>query len=84
VGVVAVPPGRSRPYREAEWRDALVLVERGEIELESRAGAFAKFGEGDLLSFTGLPLRSLRNRGRKPALLVALTRSDEFRRKGRS
>jgi hypothetical protein len=31
--VVAVAPGGERPYDEDEWRDALVVVERGEIEL---------------------------------------------------
>jgi len=27
-------PATSRPYDETEWRDALVVVKRGEIELE--------------------------------------------------
>ena len=29
--VVRVQPGRAREYDEADWRDALVLVVRGEI-----------------------------------------------------
>ena len=37
--VVSVPPGRARDYDEADWRDALVLVVRGEIELEARSGS---------------------------------------------
>ena len=33
VRAVAVAPGEERPYDEAEWRDAIVLVQHGEIEL---------------------------------------------------
>lgn len=84
VRVVTVPPGRARAYDEADWRDALVLVERGEIELESLAGGCASFRRGDVLWLVGLPLRALHNRGRKPALLVALSRTDEFPAGGRS
>ena len=35
---VALPPGGERAYDEAEWHDALVVVECGEIELESMPG----------------------------------------------
>jgi hypothetical protein len=71
--VLAVAPGRKRPYDESEWRGALVLVERGEIELECLAGASRRFGRGDVLCLIDLPLRALSNPGREPALLVAVT-----------
>jgi hypothetical protein len=76
----AVAPGATRPYDEAEWRDALVLVERGEIELECLAGTCCTFRRGAILWLTGLPLRALHNRGRAPAVLVAVSRrgTDEF------
>jgi hypothetical protein len=71
--VVAIAPGRARAYHEQEWRDALVFVERGEIELESQRGS-RRFARGDVLWLIGLPLRALRNRGHEPTLLVAISR----------
>ena len=74
VRAVGVEPGGHRIYHRAEWSDAIVVVERGEIELECLNGARYRFRSGDLLWLAGLPLRSLHNRGREPALLVAVSR----------
>jgi quercetin dioxygenase-like cupin family protein len=71
---VAVAPGAQRAYREDEWRDALVIVKRGEIELELVSGISHRFTRGDLLCLTGLPLRALHNPGSEPTLLVAVSR----------
>ncbi len=71
---VTVAPGAERPYDPAEWEDALVVVERGEIELECDAGHLARFRRGDILWLTGLPLRVLRNGGLEPVVLVAVSR----------
>lgn len=73
--VVVVAPGDARPFDAREWRDALVVVERGEIELEGRSGAVYPFGCGAVLWLDGLPLRALRNRGGEPAELLALSRA---------
>jgi glyoxylate utilization-related uncharacterized protein len=72
--VVTVAPGRARDYAEAEWRDALVVVERGEIELETTGHTCWRFERGDVLWLSGLPLRALHNRGAEPARLVAVSR----------
>jgi hypothetical protein len=72
--VIAVAPGRERAYDEAEWRDALVVVERGEIEIECLGGTRRGFRCGDVLWLTGLPLVALHNHGREPAVLVAVSR----------
>jgi hypothetical protein len=72
VEVVAVAPGSPRAYEESEWRDALVVVGKGEIELESRGGARARFLYGDVLWLDGLPLRALHNPRSEPAQLVAV------------
>jgi len=72
--VVTVAPGHQRAYDQAEWRDALVIVERGEIDLECLGGSWQRFGRGDVLWLDGLPLRQLHNRGREPAVLVAVSR----------
>jgi hypothetical protein len=71
---VAVAPGGRRAYDEGEWRDAIVVVKRGEIELECLSGISHRFRRGDLLWLSGLPLRALHNRGGEPALLVAVSR----------
>jgi hypothetical protein len=72
--IVVVAPGRPRAYDESEWRDALVVVERGEIELESLGGSRARLLRGDVVWLRGLPLRALHNPRREPALLVAVSR----------
>ena len=74
IRVVALAPGDDRPYDEAEWRDALVLVRSGKIELCGVSGASRSFGRGDLLYLEGVPLRVLHNPGSEPAVLVAVSR----------
>jgi hypothetical protein len=71
---VTVEVGTARIYNEAEWRDALVVVTRGEIELESVDGESCRFRRGSVLCLVGLPLRALRSRGTEPAVLVAVSR----------
>jgi hypothetical protein len=71
---VTVEAGSERPYDPAEWFDALVVVEHGEVDLECDAGGFARFRQGDILWLTGLPLRALRNPGPDAAVLVAISR----------
>jgi quercetin dioxygenase-like cupin family protein len=74
VRAVGVEPGARRIYDEAEWSDALVLVRRGEIELECLGGTRQLLRRGDLVWLAGLPLRALHNHGREPAVLVAISR----------
>jgi hypothetical protein len=74
VRVVEVAPGGERASHESEWRGALVLVDRGEIELDCVGGSRRRFSRGALLALGGLPLRALRNPGVEPAVLVAVRR----------
>jgi hypothetical protein len=71
---VVLDPGASRPYDEAEWDDALVVVKGGEIDVECRSGGRMRFIAGDMLWFTGLPLVALRNPGPEPAVILAISR----------
>jgi hypothetical protein len=71
---VTVEAGSERSYDPAEWFDALVVVEQGEVELECRSGGCVRFMQGDVLWLTGLPLRVLRNPGPDAAVLVAISR----------
>ena len=66
--------GCERRYERSEWADAIVLVERGEIELECLGGTRSRFATGALLCFDSLPLRTLRNAGGEAALLFAVAR----------
>ena len=46
---ICVQPRGEHAYAEAEWRDALVLVERGAIEVEFIGGGCCRFVRGDVL-----------------------------------
>jgi len=72
--VFVVEPGCERPYDEAEWRDAIVLVARGEVDLEGLSGRSLRFEAGDLLWLASLPLRALANRGEERVVLVTISR----------
>ena len=67
-------PGASRPFDEAEWGDALVVLESGEVDLEGLTGCQQHLRPGTIFWLAGLPLRCLHNVGRDPAVLVAICR----------
>jgi 3-oxoacyl-[acyl-carrier protein] reductase len=70
--VVTIGPGGSLPYDSDAWRDALIIVDRGAIELHDTAGRRWTFGHGSVLSLWELPLRFVGNRGPTTAVLVAI------------
>jgi quercetin dioxygenase-like cupin family protein len=71
---VTIRPGSTLPYEEAEWRDALVVVECGAVVVEGHAGGRRAFEAGDVLWLTGMGVRALRNEGQENAVLVAVSR----------
>lgn len=71
---VVLPPASSRPYVDEEWRDALVTIESGEVDLECEHGGRRRFGRGAVLWFTGLGLRTIANRSSIPTVIVAISR----------
>lgn len=72
--VVSIEPRGEVPYVAADWDDALVVVERGELEVEGRCGGRRRFVRGDVLWLAGLPLTLLRNPGAEPAVIAAVSR----------
>jgi hypothetical protein len=72
--VVTIPPGGERVFDEGEWRDALVILARGEIALEPIDGGCLWLSRGAALWLAGLSLRALRNPGAGVARLVAISR----------
>jgi hypothetical protein len=71
---IVLAPGEERPYEEADWRDAIVAVQRGAVDLVTERGVSASFGRGDILWLSGLPVGALRNRGAGPVVLLAVSR----------
>ena len=83
---IVLAPGEERAYEEAEWRDAIVAVQRGAVDLVTGRGVCASFERGDILCLSGLAVRALHNRGTEPAVLLAVSRpcGDDFSPAGRS
>jgi hypothetical protein len=72
--LVSVEPGATRPYRDADWWDSLVVVEHGQIELQCVRGGRRRFVTGAVMWLSGLPLVALHNPGPEPVLLAAVSR----------
>ena len=71
---VTIAGGRDLAFDEADWRDAIVVVERGSLEIECLGGNRSTFATGAVLCLDGLPLRTLHNSGNEPVVLFALSR----------
>ena len=76
--LVTIGAGERLAFVAADWDDALVVVERGDVELECRAGGRRAFTRGAVLFLTGLPLTAIHNPGPVPALLAAVSRVHEL------
>ena len=72
---VVLEPGTSRPSHDAEWRDALVLLVQGDVDLECAAGGRRRFHAGAVLWLAGIELRVVHNVGVEPVVLLAVSRS---------
>ncbi len=77
---VELAPASALAYDASSWRDAIVFVTAGEIELECSSGARRRFRQGDILCLARLPLRLLRNAGTAPARLLVIWRLGAHRR----
>ena len=74
--VVVIHGGETLDYDGAQWRDALVVVTSGCVDVVFRCGASQSFRYRDMLWLDGLPVRALHNTGATPAVLVAVARTD--------
>jgi quercetin dioxygenase-like cupin family protein len=72
--VFTVAPGTALAYREADWADAVVVLESGEIVVEASDGDHRWFEGGDVLCLAGMALVALHNHGDDEAVLVAVSR----------
>lgn len=71
---LTLQPGDVQDVSVADWVDTLVVVARGELEVECRSGRRATFAAGAVLTLAELPVRRLHSRGSEPLVLCALTR----------
>jgi len=72
--VVELASGAELAFDPASWQDAIVFVLAGEVDVQCPGGAGHRFGPGDVVCFTRLPVRTLHNRGAVPARLLAMWR----------
>jgi hypothetical protein len=83
--VLEVAPGLELDFAAPGVRDAIVVVEEGEIELECRSGTRRRFGRGAMIPIARFPVAHVRSVGPGPLVLVAVSRAsraatDEFLR----
>lgn len=74
VRTIRIPAGGELPFEAADWRDTIVLVHEGRLELEWDGGIRWAFATGAILALDGLAPRRLENRGRRAVLLIAVSR----------
>jgi hypothetical protein len=72
--VVVLGPGEARACDPGEWRDALVVVEDGAVEVEDDAGGRVRFGPGAVVTLDGVAARALHNAGPGRAVLRVVSR----------
>jgi quercetin dioxygenase-like cupin family protein len=78
--VVELAPGEELDIDAGRWRDALLLLESGEVELECVAGERSRFAAGAVLCLPP-PVRFLRNSDSEPARLITISRRTRERSK---
>jgi len=71
--VVDLAPGEELDIDTDRWRDALVVLESGEVELECAAGKRSRFAAGAVLCLLP-PMCILRNRNSETARLLTFSR----------
>jgi hypothetical protein len=73
---LTIAAGTELAVKAADWRDSIVVVERGPLEVECLDGVRTTFTTGAMLCLDGLPIGMLCNRGPDPVQLFALSRAN--------
>jgi hypothetical protein len=71
---VTIPAQETVPYVAEDWRGAIVMIERGSVDLCCVRGGRRRFAKGAILFLEGLALTALHNPGLEDVVLVALSR----------
>jgi quercetin dioxygenase-like cupin family protein len=72
--VIELEPGARLDHEDALWRDAIVFLIAGELEVECSRGERHRFREGDVLTLARLPIRRVRGSGATPTRLLVIWR----------
>jgi hypothetical protein len=72
---MTIAAGIELAVNAVDWRDSIVVVERGSLEVEGLDGNRTTFTTGAMLCLDGLPTGTLCNRGPDPVQLFALSRA---------
>ncbi|MBA3906571.1 MAG: hypothetical protein H0X35_07800 [Pseudonocardiales bacterium] len=72
--MVTIPAQATVPFVDGDWHGALVLIERGSVDLCCVRGGRRRFAKGAVLFFDDLGLTALHNPGVEDVVLVALSR----------
>ena len=73
--LLVLPPGCTHPFDPGQWRGALIVVERGAIELELRSGRRVPWPQSYIGTLSGLTLIALHNPGGRPAVITGVSRA---------
>jgi hypothetical protein len=76
VSVIVIPPRGERQYDAAEWQAALVVVERGCVDLVGDRDHHLLLTPGAALALTRIHLRAIANRGATAAVLSVVSRTE--------
>ena len=72
--VIRLPAGAALACRESDWRDTILIVEHGHLEIEDDRGYRHRFDRGAVLTLADTRATMLRNSGTREAVLVAVRR----------
>ncbi|HEX5194124.1 MAG TPA: hypothetical protein VFW09_15085 [Solirubrobacteraceae bacterium] len=78
--LLVLPPGCTHPFEPGQWRGALIIVERGAIELELRSGRRVPCAQGYIGTLSGLTLIALHNPGARSAVITGVSRAADAER----
>jgi hypothetical protein len=71
---ITIPAHGERVVDAGFWRDAIVAVQRGRLEIETIAGGRLAFPPGALVCFEGVRLRALRCLDAESVVLLVISR----------
>ncbi len=72
--VVTIQPGETVDAGDSQWRDEIVSVEAGALDVIDLDGAVLHLHQGAVLWLDGVPHVALRGAGQEPTVLAAIRR----------
>lgn len=72
--IVELAAGETLRYEPSEWRDTIVFVLAGVVEIECVSGERCSFARGATLVFSALRIRRIHNPAVESARLLAISR----------